>query len=68
MHIFFKITLTKISNANIYMYNLYIYFEIILNKRFLVSNTQDLYCQELVFCKWVNSKNRDIGMKVRMKS
>ena len=55
MHIFFKITLTKISNANIYMYKqFYIYFKTILNKRFLVSNTQGLYCRELFFCKWVN--------------
>ena len=52
MHIFFKITVSKIFNANIYVYKqFYIYFKIILNKRFLVSNTQGLYCQELVFYK-----------------
>ena len=33
---------------------LYIFFEIILNKKFLVSKTQDLNCHELIFCKWVN--------------
>ena len=34
-----------------------VFFKIILNKRFLVSKTQGLYC-----------KNPDIGMKVRIKS
>ena len=36
-YIFFKITLNKASNANIYMYKqFYMPFKIILNKRFLV--------------------------------
>ena len=40
---FFKVTLTKVSNAYIYMYKqYYISFKIILNKRFLVFKTQDL--------------------------
>ena len=53
--IFFKITLTKVSNANIYMYKqFYISFKIILNNRFLVFKIQGLYCPELIFCKWVN--------------
>ena len=32
----------------------YISFKIILNNRFLAFNIQGLYCQELIFCKWVN--------------
>ena len=44
-----KITLTKVSNANVYMHKqLYISFKIILNKRLLVSKTQGLYCHELI--------------------
>ena len=36
IYIFFKVTLTKVSNANIYMYKqFYISCKIILNKRFL---------------------------------
>ena len=47
--------LTKISNANIYMYKqFYISFKIILNKQFLAFKTQGLYCHELIFCKWVH--------------
>ena len=70
IHIFFKITLTKVSKANIYMYKqFYISFKMILNKRFLVFKTQGLYCHELIYCKWVNlQKKTDIKMKVRMKS
>ena len=50
IYIFFKITLIKVSNANIYMYKqFYISFKIILNKKFLVFKTQDLYCLELIF-------------------
>ena len=55
IHIFFKITLTKVSNANVYMdKQFYISFNIILNKRFLIFKTQGLYCHELIYCKWVN--------------
>ena len=51
----FKITLTKASNANVYMdKQFYISFNIILNKRFLIFKTQGLYCHELIYCKWVN--------------
>ena len=53
MYIFFKIILTKVSNANIYMYKqFYISFKIILHKSFLVFKKQGLYCHELIFCKW----------------
>ena len=69
IYIFFKITLTKVSNANIYIHKqFYISFKIILNNRFLVFKIQGLYCHELFFCKWVNLQNPDIGIKVRMKS
>ena len=55
IYIFFKITLTKVSNGNIYMYKqFYIPFKIMLSKRFLVFKTQRLYCHELILCKWVN--------------
>ena len=55
IHIFFKIALTKVSNATIYMCKqLYISSKTILNKRFLLFKTQGLYCLELIFCKWVN--------------
>ena len=47
--------LTKLSNANIYMYKqFYISFKIMLNKQFLAFKTQGLYCHELIFCKWVH--------------
>ena len=55
MHIFFKITLTKVSKANAHMYKqFYIPFKIILKKRLLAFKTQGLYCHVLVFCKCVN--------------
>ena len=55
IHIFFKITLTKVSNATTYMCKqFYISSKTILNKRFLLFKTQGLYCLELIFCKWVN--------------
>ena len=55
IHVFFKITPTKVSNAYIYMNRqFYISFKIMLNKRFLIFKTQGLYCHELIFCKWVN--------------
>ena len=55
MPIFINITLTKISNTNIYMYKqFYISFKIVLKKRFLVFKTQGLFCYELIFCKWVS--------------
>ena len=38
----------------------YISFRIILNKRFLVFKTQDLYCHELIFCKWVKFAKTEI--------
>ena len=44
----------------------YISSEIILNNRFLVFKIQGSYCHELIFCKWVNLQNPDIGTKVRM--
>ena len=67
-NIFFKITLTKVHNANIYIYkHFYISVETILNKRFLVFKTQYLYCHELIFCKQVNLQKKDIRMKVRCK-
>ena len=54
MFIVFTVTLTKVSNANVYMQKQsYIPIKIILNKRFLALKTQSLYCQELIFCKWV---------------
>ena len=38
IYIFFKVKLTKVSDANIYMYKqFYISFKIILNKRFWFS-------------------------------
>ena len=49
------------------MYKKNISFKIILNNRFLVFQTQGLYCHDLIFCKWVNLQNPDIGMKVRMR-
>ena len=62
--IFFKET--KVSNANSYMDKRFcISFKIILNKRFLVSKTQDLYCHKL---NGYISKNAGIRMKVRIKS
>ena len=55
IHIFIKITLTEVSNANVYMYKqFYISFKIILNKGFLVFKTQGLYCYELIYCTWIN--------------
>ena len=55
IYIFFKITLTKVPNANIYTNKqFYISFKIILNNRFLFFEIQGLYCQKLIFCKWVN--------------
>ena len=55
IYIFFKIALTKFSNANIYMYKqFYISFKIILNKRFLVPKRQGLHCDELIFRKLLN--------------
>ena len=58
IYIFFKITLTKVSNAYIYIQKqYYVSFKIILNKRFLVFKTQGLYFHELIFCKWVNLQN-----------
>ena len=54
IHIFFKITLTKVSNTYIYMCKQYISFKTILDKRFLIFKTQGLYCYELIFCKLVN--------------
>ena len=55
IYIFFKIRLTKVSNANIYMYKqFYISFKITLNKGLLVFKTQSLYYHELIYCKWVN--------------
>ena len=55
--IFFKITLTKVSNAKIYMYNsFYISFKIILNEKLLVFKiwiTELLnYFHELIFLEW----------------
>ena len=50
-----KTTLTKVFKANIYTYRqFHISFKIIINKKFLVSKTQGLYCHELIFCKWVH--------------
>ena len=40
IYIFFKVTLTKVSNAYIYMYKQYF---IIRNKRFLFFQTKGLY-------------------------
>ena len=55
IYIFFKITLTKFSNANIYMWKqFYISFKMILNKRFLVSKRKGLHCDELIFRKLLN--------------
>ena len=55
IYIFFKIALTKVSNANIYIYRQFDNSsKIIINKKFLVFKTQGLCCQELIFCKWVN--------------
>ena len=55
IYIFFKVKLTKVSDANIYMHKqFYISFKIILNKRFLVFKIHDLYCHELIFCKPLN--------------
>ena len=66
----FKITLTKASNANVYMdKQFYISFNIILNKRFLIFKTQGLYCHELVSCKWVNlPKTQILGWKLGWKA
>ena len=50
-------TLTKVSNANIYKYKQFdisCKIKIILRKKFLVFKTQGLYCHELIFSKWVN--------------
>ena len=43
-------TLTKVSNANVYMYNFISPSKYL--KMFL--KTQGLHCHELIFCKWVN--------------
>ena len=53
IYIFFRITLTKVSNVNIL-----ISFKMIPNKGFLVSKTQGLQCHELIFCKSVNLRQR----------
>ena len=45
----------------------YIFFKIILNKRFLVFKIQGLYFHELIYRKWVNLQNPNIRMKVREK-
>ena len=43
IHIFFKLALTKVSNANVYMYKqFYICFKIIRNKKFLVYENTSL--------------------------
>ena len=58
-----------INKYSIYIYkNIYILFKTIINKRFLVFKTQDLYCHQLIICKWLNLQNPDIKMKARMKS
>ena len=55
IYIFFKITLIKVSNANVYICKqFYTFFKIILNKRCLVFKTQGLCYHELIFCKQVN--------------
>ena len=46
LYSFFKVTLTKVSNA--------ISFKTILNNRFLVFKIQRLYCHEYVFWKLFN--------------
>ena len=49
IHIFFKITLTKVSDANVYIYKqFYISFKIILNKKFLAFESTRLVLS------WIN--------------
>ena len=59
------------SNTNKRFYCKYLYVQVILyfiqsntKQKFLGFHTQDLYCHELIFCKWVNlQKPRQVMMK-----
>ena len=66
-NIFFKMTPTKVSNTHVYMYNFISPSKQYETKSFWFLKTQDLYCDELIFCKWVNLQKPDIRMKVELK-